>query len=371
MVWICLAAYLVFLTYAILIAMYTAGWVRMKLFNADVVPSSRLVSVIVAVRNEEKTLSHLLEAITNQTFRNYELIIIDDHSTDNTLQTICNFNLNKCHLISLPDDLTGKKAGLKYGISIARGELIVTTDADCIPGKKWLETLFLFYEKEKPEFIIAPVKHFTNNLLLQKLISVDFLALQASGAGAAEIQLPFICNGANLAFTKTLWEKTVLESQNSFASGDDTFLLHSAIKKLPPEKIRFLFSENAIVTTPPPGTIKDFFHQRVRWASKARGYKNNMSVWTSVIVFSLVCTLTFLMFGSFFSKTLFYCFLGIILLKTIIEVPLMFYAAKFYKEKGILRYFFLLPLIYFIYSFIIAVYSLFGKFVWKERLIKN
>lgn len=371
MIWICLIAYIIFLAYVILILMFTAGWVRMRIFCPEQVTSSIFVSLVVAVRNEEKNIPFLFEALKKQTFRNFEVIITDDHSTDNTVKIIEKSETNNCRILILPDNETGKKAGLKYGISNALGKLIVTTDADCIPGTKWLETIVSFYEKENAEFIIAPVKNKTGNSLLQKLISVDFLALQASGAGASEVQLPFLCNGANLAFTKLLWSKIESESSNLFTSGDDVFLLHAAIKNLPPEKIRFLFSENAIVTTNAPGTITGFFKQRVRWASKTKGYKNNMSVWTSVIVFLLISTLTLLMFASFFSLIFFYCFLILLLLKTIAEFPLMFFAVKFYKEKGIMKYFFLLQLIYFLYSFIIAVFSIFGKFNWKERTLKK
>jgi glycosyltransferase involved in cell wall biosynthesis len=343
----------------------------MKVFIPQPPALGILVSVVVALRNEEKNIEKLLKAISGQTFQDFELIFINDHSNDNTVQIYNDFKLSNSVLLNLPEDKSGKKEALKYGILKSKGELIVTTDADCIPGINWLETIVAFYEKEKPEFIIAPVRHSTHGSLLQKLFAVDFMSLQAAGAGAAEIQVPFLCNGANLAFTKLLWENSQADATNSYASGDDTFLLHTAVKKYPPEKIRYLFSEKAIITTPAPISINNFFNQRVRWTSKSKGYKNSMSRWASIAVLLLVFTMTFLLFGSFFSKTLFYCFLGLIVTKTIVEIPLMYQTAKFYKEEGILRYFLLLQLIYFLYTFFIAMYSVFGRFTWKGRTINK
>lgn len=369
MVWICLTAYFVFLSYFILIAFFTAGWFRKSIFIPVSFEPLISVSVIVAFRNEEKHISNLINCLKKQTYPKTEYIFVDDHSNDNTVQIIQNSGLSNCRVFRLPENQSGKKQALRLGIESATGSLIVQTDGDCMAGEKWIETIASFHQNEKIDFILAPVKQSTRNSFLEKLFSIDFLSLQASGAGAAEIQLPFICNGANMAFTKTFWKENHSDINDLYASGDDVFLLHKAIEKISPEKIKFLFSSDAIINTPAPSSITEFFHQRVRWAGKSKGYKNKMAIVSAFIVFALTTVMVLMMILSAFSKTIFYCFIVMIFTKTIIELPLMFSAARFYKEDGILKYFLPGQLFYFLYTFLIAFVSLFMRPKWKERKI--
>jgi len=367
---VCLTIAIVSLFYTGLILFFTAGWIRKRNFIKSSNINSTYISVVVAARNEEKQIPFLLEALKGQSYKHFEVIIVDDHSTDNTSKIVSDFSINDKKLFHLPGDQHGKKAALASGISQAEGELILTTDADCIPGEKWLETIADFYEKEKTDFIIGSVKHSSNRTFLQKFISLDFLALQASGAGASEMNKPFICNGANLAFKKSLWNEVSKNINNKFASGDDVFLLHSALNKIPKANIRYLFSEEVIVSTPAPKSISAFFNQRIRWASKAKGYKNSMAIISSIIVFFMNFSLFGLFIGSFFSHYIACCFLILFILKFIVDFPLLAYSAVFFNERKLLLYYLPLQIIYFLYTTVFAFCSMFKTYHWKERKLK-
>jgi cellulose synthase/poly-beta-1,6-N-acetylglucosamine synthase-like glycosyltransferase len=369
MAYLYMATGLVTFFYFMLIVVFTTGWLKKRKNKFSNAKPSVFISVVVAVRNEENNLPALLNALKDQTYQNFELIIADDHSEDNTVQIFYENKDKNSQLVELNESQYGKKAALASAIPLAKGELIITTDADCIPGKFWLEKMVSFYEKEKPEFFMGPVKQSSENMI-QQFFSLDFLSLQASGAGAAELGLPFMCNGANLAFKKSLWENIISTTNQKFASGDDVFLLHSAIQKIPRDKIRYFFSKKATITTKAPENIKAFFNQRIRWASKAKGYKNSMSLITSFTVFAMNAYLLFLGIISFFFPVIIPVFLGVLILKTMVDFPLLLFSAEFFKKRKLLIFYLPLQIIYFIYITFFAIYSIFGTYHWKERKVK-
>ncbi len=355
------------LAYSILILYFTIGWIKAKKYVFDKTIPNVFISIVIAVRNEEKNIQNLLESINKQQYTNFELIIIDDHSTDNTINVIKNYGLNNCTILKLSENKQGKKTALNTAISESKGELIVTTDADCTMDFNWLYSIATFFQQEKAEFIIGPVKQIITNNFFQNLFSLDFLSLQAAGAGATELQNPFMCNGANLAFTKSLWEKTNNIEGQKYTSGDDVFFLHTAINTISKKSIRFLFSKDAIVSTNAPANISEFIEQRIRWASKAKGYSNKTAILTSIIVFTYNLFLLYLLIISPFSILCFYYFLILLFFKLIIDFPILYFSSNFYKQKKILLLYIPLQTFYYIYITTISLLSLFKKFKWKDR----
>jgi len=369
MAYIYIVTGLITFVYFMLIVVFTMGWLKKRKYHFRKDKPSVFISVIVAVRNEEKNLPVLINALKDQSYQNFELIIADDHSEDNTVQIFLENEIRNGHIIKLDKLQLGKKAALASVIPLAKGELIITTDADCIPGKFWLEKMANFYEKEKPEFFMGPVRQ-SSKKMMQQLFSLDFLSLQASGAGAAELGLPFMCNGANLAFKKSLWESIINSTNQTYASGDDVFLLHSAVRKIPSDKIRYFFSKKAIITTKAPENIRTFFNQRIRWASKAKGYKNSMSLITAFVV--LIMNVNLICFGitSIFFPIAIPVFLGVLILKTMVDFPLLYLSSDFFGQKKNLWCYLLLQPVYFIYTTVFAICSFFGTYHWKERKVK-
>jgi glycosyltransferase involved in cell wall biosynthesis len=110
------------------------------------------VSVVTACRNEAENIQDLLSDIADQNYPpdKYEVIIIDDNSTDNTFRTASEYTGIK-NLATIRNKGRGKKEAIKTGVSRASGELIIATDGDCRAGPEWISSIAQFYDKYKPD----------------------------------------------------------------------------------------------------------------------------------------------------------------------------------------------------------------------------
>ena len=357
--------------YMLLLIVMSWGWFRLKYFTGIESSPQIPLSIVVAIRNEEENISSLLQDLHSQNYPDdlYEIIIVDDHSEDKTSvvvrQIIDKYPEHQIALIQSEDK--GKKAALAEGIHAATSELIVTTDGDCTMGTEWLSTIATYFAQKRPSLIIAPVVYQNEKRVLQKLFSLDFISLVASGAGSVGAGLPFMGNGANLAFTKRVWQKANSGQNDSFASGDDVFLIHRIARIFGSKAIHFLKSPSAIVRTNPPAGFYEFFQQRIRWASKAKGYKSPWAVLVSVTVLmvNLLIALTF--FAGFFKAWFFILYGMFVILKLLIDLPLLVEFTGFVNKRKLLTLLFPLALIYPLYIVMAAFPALFFRFEWKGR----
>ena len=306
------------LVYAILIFVFAKGWDKTALFTAEPesVPDPWL-SVVVACRNEALQLPSLLLALQNQSIRNFELILVNDNSSDDTsvVMESAKSSFNNITIVDCKGN--GKKQALKAGIQVASGELIVTTDADCRPHPEWIATICSFMHRHPTDLLIGPVNTHTPNSFREKLQQLEFVTLVASGAGAAGAGLPIMCNGANLAFTKKAWFESQTDLHEEQISGDDVFLLLSIKKRK--GTIRFLKSEKAMVTTAVTPDLKSFVRQRMRWTSKAPAYTDFHLILTALSVFGISVVQLALLFLSFLSVQYFIGFLTVFCIKLLID----------------------------------------------------
>ena len=360
--------------YALLIFYYWQGW--KKLTGKEIKNSSdyTFISVIVAARNEEKNVAELLKALSQQNYPKefFEIIIADDFSVDNTARIVKKFSLENLILIqpSIDSESSSKKRALEAGIQKAKGELIVTTDADCVPEKSWLKTIHNFYAEKKAFFIAAPVKFCHNKTLLQIFQALDFLTLQGITAASVAHNFHAMCNGANLAYTKKAFEEVNgFNKIDKVATGDDMLLMYKIWKKNP-GKIFYLKSREAIVATKPMLSWKQFFMQRKRWASKTFVYDDYKMIAVLLFVYFFNCIFLFLIVLSFFYNFYWWYVLAFWILKTVIELPFVYSVAKFYEEQKLLRYFFFFQPLHIFYTVLVGIFSQFGKYEWKGRKTK-
>jgi len=182
----------------------------------------------------------------------------------------------------------------------------------------------------------------------------------ASGAGAIGINHPVMCNGANLAFKKSVF----LELDNPFnleySSGDDVFLLHS-MKKVDANKIHFLKSADATVVTQAAKNIKSLFKQRNRWVSKTPGYADGDTKFTAFVVFAasflLVTGLGLIVYNVNFWKPVLFLFL----LKTVVDTLFLNQVSSFFKQKKLIKWVTVFELFYVFYVTITVMSLFFGK----------
>ncbi len=256
-------------------------------------------------------------------------------------------------------ELYGKKNALKEGVVAANGSLIVTTDADCIPGPDWLKKICSFQQSQPCDLIICPVQLTDRKSLFARLQALEFKTLIASGAGAAGEGMPILCNGANLAFTKDAWMQSKHDLVDEQMSGDDIFLLQSIKKR--GGVIRFLKSESALVFTEPAKTLAAFFKQRRRWASKSPAYTDLQLIFTACVVFSISFWLLILVFSSVIYPTHLSVFFFTFGLKFFADIIFLYCIRPFFKIKHLWFDSFLLSLIYPFYIVSVAISAFFFK----------
>lgn len=374
--------FLLMVGYAILINFYHRSWNRLQTFKLPDTKPSTFISVIVAARNEENNLPALLDSLNNQQYPQslYEVIIVNDHSTDNTwsiLQqtTYPELTLRPLNLSAYIDKdgttRSFKKKAIETGIQQAGGTLIVTTDADCRFGEHWLESIAAFYESTQARFIAAPVKIVGRPTLLGIFQSLDFITLQGITGASVSQRFHSMCNGANLAYEKKAFEEVNgFEGIDNIPSGDDMLLMHKIYKKYP-DKVFYLKAKEAIVSTEPATNWKAFFHQRIRWASKADSYDDKRIFWTLLLVYLVnVCFLVSAVAAFWQSIWLFFCLI-LLLAKVLIEFPFVHSAAIFFDQGSLMKYFPFLQPVHILYTIIAGWLGKFGKYEWKGRIIRK
>ena len=374
--------------YTALIFFYKISWHQIPVYNNGQSPDkneSLFISIIIPARNEEKNIGSCIQSIISQTFpsNNFEIIVVNDHSTDNTTNVVLSFKQENIHLINLEDFTKAqvlnsyKKKSIETAMQFAKGELIITTDADCITPGKWLETLAAFYKEKSPVFVALPVV-FKNALnsdsffkrFFKNFQSLDFMMLQGITGASVYKRFHAMCNGANLAYQKKVfYEVNGFEGIDRLASGDDMLLMHK-IQKRYPEKIMFLKSKNVIVETASAETFKDFINQRIRWASKADQYTDKKITGVLLLVYFLNVWIFILGISSFFSVKAFYYFLISIAIKTTVEFIFLFPVSKFFGKQKLLWWFFPAQPFHILYTIVAGFLGKFGSYQWKERRVK-
>lgn len=388
------AIIVLFLLYTVLIFYYSISWKSIPAFVPESGYPSIRISVIIAARNEEENMAALLKTVTRQSYSGdlTEIIVVDDHSTDRTAEIVRQFPTVR--LLQLTDDPGNsyKKKAIEAGIAAATGDLIVTTDADCIPSPLWLETIAKCKDKTKAVFIAAPVsfispksalynlnRHKTiaddnigqsGNRLLAGLQELDFIVLQGITGASVYKGAHSMCNGANLAYDrKVFYEVNGFEGIDNIASGDDMLLMHKIWKKYP-RAVSYLKSKDAIILTQPMKTWNSFFNQRIRWASKATYYKDwrIFSVLLQVYLFNLSFLILFI--AGFFNSGYWIFLAGLWAGKTLIEIPFVYSVARFFGKQDLLSWFFFFQPLHIIYTIISGLFGQFGKYEWKGRRVK-
>jgi cellulose synthase/poly-beta-1,6-N-acetylglucosamine synthase-like glycosyltransferase len=374
--------------YIALILYYRQGWISLKYYDPQSTgrkKSTTFISVVIAARNEEKNIGTCIETILNQTYpaHFFEIIIVDDHSTDATVEIVKSFTAPNIRIIKLAE-MEGrqkinsyKKKAIETAINISRGDLIITTDADCILKPGWLENIASYYEEQKVVFIAAPVVYndpSPGDSMFKKFLkifqSLDFMMLQGITGASVHRKIHGMCNGANLAYEKKIFtEVEGFKGIDAIASGDDMLLMYKIQEKYP-ERIGYLKSTNVIVQTQPAETMKEFMNQRIRWASKADKYSDPKITAVLVLVYILNAWIFFIAVYSFFSKSAFHLLLLLIMSKTFVEIFFIFPVSRFFNKQKLLWWFAPAQPFHIIYTLIAGWLGKFGNYSWKDRTVK-
>jgi len=381
---------IIFGLYTLLILYYWKSWLSIpeyKVIPPGAVQKSKTkITVIIPARNEEENITDCLDSVCDQSYPKhlFEVVVVDDHSTDNTAAIIKSYAAKNVKLISLKDFIADhinsyKKKAIEIAINQSTGELIVTTDADCFVQENWLQTIATFYEQYQPAFIAAPVSINCSNKFIEFFQGLDFMTLQGITGASVHKKIHSMCNGANLAYTRKAFEEVGgFSGIDTIASGDDMLLMHKIYKRYP-EKVMFLKSKDAIVQTAPVRSLKEFFNQRIRWASKADKYDDKRIFAVLLLVYLVNVLLLVLPVIAVFNNVTWSLAIGhwsliglwllLLLIKTIAELIFLYPVATFFGKQKMLWLFPLMQPFHIIYTVIAGWLGKFGSYSWKERKV--
>lgn len=366
--------------YVMLMDAYSRGWRLQKDFEIepDFIPQTK-ISIIIPARNEAANIGNCIHSILANDYPNllYEIIVIDDHSTDATFEIVQNYAQKNVKCLRLAEYLKEgenlvayKKKAIEIGIAESFGELIITTDADCIVPVKWLQNFAAIYQKQQPSMIVGPVCFTSNNSIVQIFQSLDFMSMQGITVAAHKLKLGNMSNGANLAFSKAVFHRVNgYEGVDHLASGDD-YLLMMKIQNSFSNKIVYLKTKEAIVQTAPQPDWKSFFNQRIRWASKSGKYDDKKL--TAILVLVYLFNLSFAVVFALCFWDPFYCFLlmAMLIVKIGVELSFLRPVADFYDRRSTLFWFPILQPLHIIYIISAGFMGMIGKYQWKGRSVK-
>jgi cellulose synthase/poly-beta-1,6-N-acetylglucosamine synthase-like glycosyltransferase len=361
--------------YLLVVAYLIKGWAALKRPNISAAGLVTKVTVLIAARNEASRIRYTIDDIIAQDYPKHltEIIIVDDHSTDDTAAIIRSYADRGVKLLQLNEDKplnSYKKKAIAEAIALSQGELMVCTDADCRMGKSWLSSIVGYYETHQPVMISSPVTYFEEKSLFERLQTLEFSYLIGIGAAFIGNGRASTCNGANFAYRKDVfYEVGGFKGIDDLASGDDELLLQK-VAEVYPHKIGFFKNRDAIVFTHAKHTLQEFLQQRRRWASKSTRYKDKKVVALAVCIW--LFNLSLLVNGglSFYNIFYFKLFLLQFLSKYLIEVAFLLPITAFFKRANLVGLLIILGPIHIIYFVYVGLIGNTRKYAWKGRIVR-
>jgi cellulose synthase/poly-beta-1,6-N-acetylglucosamine synthase-like glycosyltransferase len=372
-----LSTFLLFLLhYLFFLHRINRGLKNLKLTTNESLPHE-LISIIIPFRNEEKNIIANLKSIESQFYPEdkFEVIYVDDSSEDKSLDLLKrNIKKNNIRVLSVPDDFSKnahKKRAVRYGIENANGMIIVTTDADCIYDEEWLSSLLQTFDSVTG-FVSGPVEFETDDSLFSEFQKLEFAGLVLCGAGLIGAGHPTICNAANIAYRKKVFDEVGgFKDQMNLSSGDDELLMQK-ISKDSDFKVKICIDKKAIVKTYANKTIGDFYQQRKRWASKGLFYDNKSLVLKLILIYAFYVGLIMqIILGLTFHSLFLISFLSSIILKVLFEFRILSKGKEILFSDLQLKYLLVAEIFQIPYIIFTGLIGAFGNYFWKSRKLKR
>jgi cellulose synthase/poly-beta-1,6-N-acetylglucosamine synthase-like glycosyltransferase len=372
-----LSAFIFFLLhYLFFLQRIHRGLKNLRLNASETIPHE-FVSIIIPFRNEKENILSNLKSIESQLYpdEKFEVIYVNDSSEDNSFELLkTNIKKNTIRVLSVPNEFSinaHKKRAVRFGIENAKGMIIVTTDADCIHDEEWLKSLLQSFDSVTG-FVSGPVEFEANNGLFSEFQKLEFAGLVLCGAGLIGSGHPTICNAANIAYRKKVFDEVGgFKDQMNLSSGDDELLMQK-IAKDSDFKVKFCIDKKAIVRTSANKTVRDFYQQRKRWASKGLFYSDKSLVLKLVLIYAFyVGLMSQIVLGLLFHPVFLLSFLVSIILKYTFEFRILYKGQKILFNDLQLKY--LVPAEIFQIPYIIftGLVGAFGNYLWKSRKVKR
>jgi cellulose synthase/poly-beta-1,6-N-acetylglucosamine synthase-like glycosyltransferase len=371
-----LAFFIFLLNYLFFLQRIFRGLGKLKLSNTQNIPHE-FISIIIPFRNEAENILNSLNSIESQLYpiEKFEVIYVNDSSEDNSLELLkSNTKKSNIRIISVPPDFSvnaHKKRAIRYGIENAKGDIIVTTDADCVHDEEWLISLIQTFDSVTG-FVSGPVKFLTDKTMFTNFQKLEFAGLVLCGAGLIGAGHPTICNAANIAYRKKVFDEVGGFKDNMDLSSGDDELLMQKISRYTDFKVKFCIDKKSIVKTSANQSIGDFYQQRKRWASKGLFYSDKSLVLKLILIYAFyIGLIAQIILGFAFNQIFLFSFLISLLLKIIFEFRILYRGKKILLNDLNLNYLLIVEIFQISYIIITGIVGAFGNYLWKSRRIKR
>lgn len=326
------------------------------------------VTVIVPAHNEEKTLPNLLRCLSEQHYPTdlTEIILVDDRSGDRTSKIMQDFasvhpKVTAIRIDASVENIAPKKQAVASAIQSSTGEIILTTDADALPGPDWISEMIRAYD-EGVGMVLGYAPYRTDgtfSTLFHRILALDYFAMGAIAAASTGMGYPMTCNGANLSYRREIFQKVGGFGKTAkWMSGDDDLFLHRVREKCS-LRINFAISPGSAVFNDPPRNFREFVRQRIRFASKHLAYPTCVkAALTQVYAFNLC--LCGLVVGTIFSLTYLPILLTALGVKAVCEVTFLVRGQRLLEKRNLLT---LYPFAAIPHIFYVVIFPILGQFI--------
>ncbi|MBF8296261.1 MAG: hypothetical protein HW389_2806 [Bacteroidetes bacterium] len=334
------------------------------------------VSVIVAARDEADNIQKCVKALTQQSYdpTRYEIVIVDDHSHDRTRELANELaardNPPKTLVLSLTEHngLNGKPAAIALGIENSSGEIILCTDADCTVPSGWIASMAGCFEPSVG-FVAGPVLERPSDSFLSHLESLEFLGLMTTGAGLIGSGTPIICNGANIAYRRAAFQQVNGYGNGTGSCDDETLMQRIVTRKA--GRVVFNSDRKAVVTTVSPPTLRAFWRQRTRWASKRGHYEDGSILRRLLFLYGFFAVLFLATFLAVLEPGMSFPLATVVLLKMLGEWSVLTRGSDLFQQRVRPGQFLIAELFHVPYIVFAALVGQFSPMRWKNRKLEQ
>ena len=352
--------------------------VGMRRLNYDLSTAKPLVSVIVAARNEERNVGPLLERLTHQDYDAYEVIIVNDRSSDQTASIVERIQsehpkVQRIDINSVVTDMPAKKNALARGIASSKGEILCFTDADCLPPSGWISSLVAAFDERTglvagySPYSVRPRVENPSPLapLLFRFVEYEEFKGALWAAGAIGMRKAWLCTGRSLAYRRAVYEEVGgFEKIKQSISGDDDLFLQ-LVRRETSWQIRYVTAAESFVPTAPPRDFGQFIQQRVRHFSAGRHFPHSMKLFFLAFHATNLFFLLAFVWSIIFDQTA--VLVCPYLCKCIVDSAVFFAAAPVFGQRKFASSFLLMEVLYILYNVLIGPLGFIKHFEWKPE----
>jgi len=332
--------------YCVVMLLFTVGLLRLRRNRVADPVAWPSVSVIVPARNEAGVLPWTLRSLMKQDYEGeWEVIVVDDRSDDNSPEVLAEMQrrYEQLRIVRIAETVGGspKKFALSQGIAAARSEVIFTTDADCQYDESWLREMVRHLADDVgvvAGLTVFDLPDFSSAPAWQKIQWLDFFVQNFLAAGSLGWGHAASCNGSNLCFRRRVYDEVAGYGPTAAVVSGDDVLFAQRVATETNWKMVFATKPQTLVRSLPVNTIRDLFHQRLRWASKGLSYRGSMLAFLFAI-YGYYLGLIALPIAAIFNPAVWPAVAAVWGAKLLVDCLLILAGARTFGQERLLPYF--------------------------------